>query len=355
MNGFQKWRAKSAFGQQVRLNFYEQLEMLIINKTSTPRALDILYDNASGDGKKRTGEAVVLDEIRRAHNNGKSFPESIQGWVPLQEQMLIEAGSIKGHLPQALRNISELSEGASKITGAMFSLLYPIILITFLLAFFTLFNTMVVPMISDILPPDRWKGLARLFHQTSSFIAGAIIPLSIALAGLLVLIPFSMPRWTGRLRRSFDRVPPWSLYRMSTGIGFLLSLSALLRSGVPVPDALRKIRQNASPYLEEKVHDILQQINSGHTNIGIAIERSGHEFPEQGMVRLLKVYADLKGFEDVLDRVSRRWLNNTVKTIQGKSKVIMVLALFAVAITMAWMAFSIFDLQDQIKDAARRM
>ncbi|MFR8205170.1 MAG: hypothetical protein ACLU99_01710 [Alphaproteobacteria bacterium] len=37
----------------------------------------------------------------------------------------------------------------------------------------------------------------------------------------------------------FDNIPPWSLYKVFTGISWLLALSALVKGGTPVSTALR--------------------------------------------------------------------------------------------------------------------
>ncbi len=78
---------------------------------------------------------------------------------------------------------------------------------------------------------------------------------------LTVIIIFTLPYWTGKIRSKFDLIPPWSIYRSVIGCGFLLSLSSLITAGIPTPEAIRIISRNASPWQEESVEFISNQMN----------------------------------------------------------------------------------------------
>jgi hypothetical protein len=56
----------------------------------------------------------------------------------------------------------------------------------------------------------------------------------IAAIALIIWTVWSLPRWhrPDRLRRMFDGLMPWSVYKDIQGATFLLNIGALLQSGV---------------------------------------------------------------------------------------------------------------------------
>src|SRR5690606_33592251 len=109
------------------------------------------------------------------------------------------------------------------------------------------------PQIASILPPEQWTGAGRWLANLGWFAQNWIDWLALFLVLSLAFILWLLPRWTRGGRKIADRFPIFSTYRMVTGISFLLSLSGLLRGGMPVVRALERIRQYASPYVRHRV------------------------------------------------------------------------------------------------------
>jgi len=346
--------AKLMLSQKSRLSIYRQLERLLSNGISTHRALDEIWNALSDDGRRPgTPEAIALDVWRSNHRNGQGLAAAIQGWVPHQEQMLIEAGTLTGNLDKVLRDIIEISEDSGKIKGAMVgSFAYPCFLVAMLIGVLWLFGVYFIPPMAEIFPPERWGGTAVHMLAVSTFIQDWLLLILIATFSAFALITSSMGRWTGRARLIFDALPPWSMYKASSGIGFLLSLSALLNAGVALPDALRKIRRNANPYLAERIDRALYYVNNGVTNIGQALKNTGHDFPSKDIVRGLRVYASIDGFDSILDALAKQWMKDTVKIIEARSRVLNIAFMILLAGTIMWFGFGIYDLNQQITDAA---
>ena len=112
----------------------------------------------------------------------------------------------------------------------------------------------------------------------------------------------SMPYWRGKIRKHFDSFPPWSIYKTVFGCGFLLSLSALMQSGVPAPEAIRIIMRTANPWYKERLSAIRFRLLNGDINLGEALYSTQYMFPSKQMIMDLRSYAALGGFDDILHK-----------------------------------------------------
>ena len=107
--------------------------------------------------------------------------------------------------------------------------------------------------------------------------------------GAVTLLPLSiarlLPVWTGRLRRWADELPLISLYKSWTGLGFLLSLSALLKAGVSLRAALEMLQERSSRYIAERLTAVLARDDA---YLGEALAESGYRWPDPRTIKLIR-------------------------------------------------------------------
>ena len=152
------------------------------------------------------------------------------------------------------------------------------------------------------------------------------------------------------MRATFDHIPPWSLYKIFTGISWLLALSALVKSGTPVSTSLRALRRDASKYLQERIDKTLVFVNNGD-NLGQALGKTGLDFPDPEIINDLKIYSELDNFEEALDKLATEWLDESVYLIENKASIMNMVAILTVAGIVAWAVMATFEMQDQITSA----
>lgn len=353
MSNFSFFFAKLFFGKNSRIRVYRQLERLIRNGVKTSIALDTLYNRASKDGKKPTGNlAIIFNEWRKSYQNGEQLGDVVKGWVPESEQMLIEAGEKSGEVPNALKNVIQITQTNGKIKSAIIGgLIYPIILLLVIIGMMWGFKLQIVPAFSQIIPAEQWTGSAKSVYDTATFIYDWSIPILIAVGVLITLYISTISIWTGEIRRIFDKIPPWSMYRLWQGSSFMLSLAALLRAGVPVSDGLKTIRRNASPYLAERIDRTLFHYNTG-AHFGEALYRTKFQFPEKEIVEDMRVYSTLPKFEEVMQTITNEWLENSIEMVQAQAKTINYVMLFLMAGTISWLGVGLFEIQQQVTAGA---
>lgn len=349
MSNFERTFIKLQFGGTQRLRLYRKIIRLLQNGVALPAALESMWQHASHDGKKKKkAEAVIIDAWLRQVRNGKSLGVAIQGWVPETDRVVIEAGEASGDLPSAVENACFLYEGQKKIKSAVVAgVAYPAFLFVMLIGFMFLFGMNIIPQFAQILPREQWTGIGEQMAMLSDFVQGGFIPVLIALVALVILVVWSMPRWTGNLRVRADSIPPYSIYKLVSGSGFLLSLAALTKAGVKTTSALRTMMRDSKPWYHERISRTLGLVNNG-LDIGEALYRSGLRFPDPETVNDLRTYAKLNGFDEMLMKLGRENLEDTVVRIQQQGVIMRNAGIIAVGITLAWLFMGIFSLQQQI-------
>lgn len=341
------------FSNSSRLRLYEKIGRYISNGVSLNYALEQISYYASDEGRKKDNiEAIITQDWLSSLRNGSSFSHSLTGWVPLDEVNLLAAGEVSGKLDSAIDNILFINETKKKIKSAIAGIAYPIALIFTTFFFMYIFGTQVVPAFSDVLPSEKWTGNAVTMLLIADFVENYLLITSCVTGAAIFLIIITLPIWTGVLRRKLDSVPPWSIYRILVGGGFLLSLSSLLEAGVPASNALKIINKNASPWYRERLLPIHQELADGAKNIGDAMYRTKMNFPSKDMVTDLRSYAELDGFEGMLYKLSRQWQDDIVKLIEQQMSLLKNAAIVFMGLVFMWIITGMFDLQQQISSAA---
>lgn len=349
VSGLERQFLKLQFTGKMRLRLYRKLARFLGNDVNLTTALDTMWNHASNDGKKpKNVQAVVIDAWRRNVEEGKNFGVAIQDWVPQNDRVVIEAGEKAGNLSDAIENACMLYEGQKRIKTAVFiGLAYPVVLVALAFGFMAMFGIQVIPAFDQIVPRDRWTGVGASLAVMSDFVTTGLVPTLCTIAALVALMLWSMPRWTGKLRSKVDRIAPYSIYRLVAGSGFLLSVAALVKAGVKVTTVLSILARDANPWYAERVNSTLNLVNEG-SNIGDALYRTGLNFPDAETVNDLRSYARLDKFDEMLMRLGRENLEDTVLKIQQQAVALKNVGIVMLGVVFAWIAIGLFDLQTQI-------
>lgn len=341
---------KFQFTASMRFSLYSKLVEYMNSGVPLPQALDTIYKHVSHDGKKpKAVQAVAVRSWRREVLNGRSFGQAITGWVPDKERVVIEAGEAAGNLGVAIENAIFIHQGNSQLLGAIASaVIYPAVLLGMTLGYVYIFGTQVVPEFAEITPTDQWVGIPAQLAVMSDFVQNWMAHCIVALLAIIVLFFYSLPRWTGRIRTFLDRFPPWSLYRLSMGCGFLLGVSTMHRAGIPMPQALKILSRNAKPWYRQRIEHTRDRILNGY-NLGEALYRTGYEFPDRETVIDLRAFADLTGFDKALDNIGHRWMNTSVQKTRAQAAIIRNLAIVIMGLTVLWLVMGVMSLQSMVQ------
>ena len=331
-----------------RLRMYRKLASLLRNRFSLMDALERLYGIASKNGKdQHETMGIAITNWMRSLQNGESFSVALRGWAPQSELLMLSVGDI-ANLDQALDNLIKVVEGVKRMKEPVVSAIsYPMFLLFLTTLIIYAVGAYMVPPMIDAAPTVRWRGMALTLVNLSDWISNYWAVAFASLPAVMALIYFTIGIWTGKIRAIVDHMPPWSLYKVFTGISWLLALSALVKGGTPVSTALRALRRDSSSYLKERIDKTLVFINNGD-NLGQALSKTGLDFPDKEIISDLKIYSELDNFEEALEALANDWLEESVYLIEQKASILNMVALLSVGGVIAWAVMGVFQMQDQI-------
>ena len=339
------------FSNKSRLKIFRKIASLMKNRFSLMNAIDLLYDSLSDGGKNSSDPmAIALASWGKSLQNGLTFADALKGWAPSRERLMLSVGDVSD-LENALLNLIKVTEGTSKMIRPIIgAITYPAFL--FLMAILVIYaiGVYMVPPMLEAAPGVYWKGAARDLVNISEWIKNNWVIAFSILPVVMIVIYLTIGIWTGKLRVFFDRIPPWSLYKVFAGITWLLALSALVKGGVPVSTALMSLRRDSNKYLQERIMKTFYFINNGD-NLGTALAKTKTDFPDKEIIADLRVYSELDNFEEALESLANDWLEESVYLIAQKAEILNMIALLSVSGVIAWSVFAVFEMQDQITNA----
>lgn len=331
-----------------RISVYRKLKSLIHNRFSLMEALERLYQIASKDGKNPDDTmAIALSSWMTSVRNGDSLSVAMRGWAPATELLMLSVGDIT-NLELALENTIKVVEGMKRMKAPVIEAVsYPLFLLFLTTILIWGVGKFLVPPMVDAVPDLQWKGLAKSLVDLSYFVAEHPYWLFFPFPIACVIISWTFPRWRAGLRPLIDRFPPYSIYRIFIGVGWLLSLSALIKAGTPVSRALRLLRTDSSRYLLYRIDRTIVFVNNGD-NLGDALYRTRLGFPDDEVIGDLRIYAELDNFPAALEQLADDWMEDSVRIIEQKAAWLNNFAILAIAATVAWAVMGTFAMQEQM-------
>jgi type II secretory pathway component PulF len=346
--------ARLSLRSEDRLGLYRKISTMLSNGLPLLRVLDDLYLRASERGRKPTEPlALMLFDWKRSVQSGRLLSDGMQDWVPKPEQLIVMAGEQAGSLEAALSAVIGVVHATRKVRGAIIGgVAYPALIGVLILVYVYLFGTRVIPEFGRISNPETWHGAARSLYLMSLVMQQWMLYAVAAFMSAVAAVLISLPRWRGGGRVMLDRLPPYSIYRLVSGTGFLLAFSALLSAGVTVEKSLLRLCQPAPPWLRERLEGALLGVKSG-LNCGEALKNAGYGFPSREIVDDLCIYADYRGFPEALKLLADEWMEQGVEKITADMKLLNSASIVALALVIAWLAVGLFGIQQEVAALTR--
>ncbi|WP_415912604.1 type II secretion system F family protein [Neptuniibacter sp. QD37_11] len=351
-NAFEKvdfWVLKKTFSAKMRLEMYEA----ILTQLEDGQPIEMIIRSLSQEYKKynkKDNRAKILDNISELISESGSLAEPLSQWVPNNEVMLIQAGEKTGKLADAIRNCIEAVNSIMAIRGAIISKsVYPVVLFSALIGFLLLFALSIIPQISEIMDPATWPPTLKVQHTMSEFIKNWGIFAALGFVGFVILVGWSLANWTHDIRiKFFDKLPPWSIYKAYSSSLFLISLSSLVKSGVPLSDAVNQLIEHANPITRKHLIRIRKGLSDGRS-IGDLL--SGGILIRKTAITVA-VMAKGSDFKKSLERIGKRAIEDGIGAIKVLTGVMNNLALLMVAGYIIFSLYGFFELIQSIKSMA---
>lgn len=231
-----------------RADFYYDLGMTLDDKV--PLFTTIRKYESRARERKQTTAPLYLHMLKKLQSG--SLSAALHGIAGETELVLLDAVQASGDaaLADGLKFLSSTVEKIDHLkTVARKAVVYPIMMILVFFGMLYGFATTVVPTLSQILPPEKWPLLGKMLYAVATTVQKYGVYILAGFALLILAFLYSLPRWSGKLRRILDNYPPWLLYRDFTGAMLLVSLSTLMQSGISLRSSLERALRFSSPWL----------------------------------------------------------------------------------------------------------
>lgn len=337
------------FSTNKRIAIWRKLVSLLKNDFTLVNALNRLQMTEShGGAKPNEPFAICLREWERNLERGYSFSEATRGWIPTDETLLLTSSDMSS-LIVALENVGRIVVANKRIGRAVFSAIaYPLLLLVLVFGIIIMVGIYLVPPLAEVAGEGMvWTGGAASLIWLSEWAGRYWRFIAFVFVVAVVIIWLSLPIWSGRLRAMFDKLPPWNIYKIRVSVGWMMSMAAMVSSGVSIPDAMRVIADNANKYLRDILDKTLRHIANGD-NLGNALQNTGMDFPSEEIIGDLAVYSDMNDFDENLNHIANEYLEESVRKIESLSDALNTVGILLISGVIAWVVLGTFQMQDQI-------
>jgi len=334
-----------------RYRIYRMLARLIDAEIDSRTALDFVYAVLSNDGRN-PGEfgAVAVRHWIAAHREHGRLSETLDGWVPNAEVLLIEAGERSGRFSEALGVMLRLNDKVASIRGQVIGkLTYPVSMALLLAAVIFFLSTQFVPPLVAIHGAGRpWigeAGQAIAFLQWAQW--GVPVTLAVLMAGTLA-ITLTLGRFHGPVRVLLDAIPPWSVHRVVSGTGFLAAVIVLMESGRGLVEALDLTRLGAPPYLAVKIDKIRAAMREGE-DFGAALLKTGDQFPDRELIKEIQIFDRIGRLDEGLLNIVETWMADATVRVNGQISILSNLIMVASFSVLGFVFNGVYSIIGQIQ------
>jgi type II secretory pathway component PulF len=347
-------KAQFKWSRKTRYRIYRKLEGMLRSNEALSRSLDRLYQNVTEMGKhSKRPAAIALREWFLKDRAGISLSKAMEGWVPTGELYLIRAGEESGALARTLAFIQLMGERGREMREAVsYAIGYPLF-ITLLVGFVIwTFSVNLIANMRANAPKNVLDSMGAVV-PFSDFVAAFGLWIIAFLILACIVISVTLPYWKGPLRTKFDMYPPWSWYRVLQGSGFLMGLSALLGSQVPLKRSLEILEEQGNPWIRERIAAARQRVLRGH-NLGEALRLSQMNFPAPEIAIDLEILSERADVGAVIESVTADWMRDQVDAMKAQAVLIRNIGMAIVGVIIGWTMLSVFSVVGELSKGGGR-
>jgi type II secretory pathway component PulF len=267
-------------------------------------------------GKK--GVATILRDLEEGLQTNE-FAKRARAYVSPSEALMLTSIN-DGDAIELLRGTARLALMQNKQSRALRgAMAQPMAIIVLLMAIFYQIGSNVFPLLSGIVNLDNAPTQMRLTSATSQWFVDNVTWVLIPPILLILLINYSMPRWTGKGRVFAEKFPPYSLYKIGQGTGFILTVMEYARlKKTLTPGLIRTLGRGASPYLQSRFNAIAEEME--YARWGNAMAATGHGFPSKDLILVTCALDNTEDWEESFASFLEDWLEESELRIKATTR-----------------------------------
>ncbi len=324
-------------------NFTRQFATLLKAGTPLAETLQVLIQQVPN----RRFEAVLRD-VRERVTSGDSLADAMQNHPSTFSDLyvnMVKAGEASGHLDEVLSRIGDYLQKQNKLRSKVTSaLMYPMIMVTVGALVVVVLMNFVVPKILKLVTA---KGGSlplptRILQNVSAFFNDYWILMALAI--IAALMALSAVRRNEKGRYFLDRfnlsLPIFGdLFRKQAISRFSVTLATLLRSGVPVLEALMIVKNVVQNSVMAEIIGIIHDRIVEGTDISTPLKKSKMFPPVVG--HMIAVGEQSGQLEDILSQLSESYDDEIDISTQRMTAVMEPIMIIFIAIIVAFIVLAI--------------
>lgn len=262
-------QAKRIYTRAFVFSLPERLECY--DNVATLKRANVRFDTALEEmaavnerlGRKQKAE--LYHSIVESYKAGNKISAAIGPYVPAAELMALSPAD-RGPAEEAFSAARRIAIGLQRMLNALVAALaYPVLLIVMAVASMKQLGEKLLPHFEKL--AAKTGGVTPMnqhYMDLLAFVRDHTGAISGVLLGLCVLTAVLLQRWTGRGRAWADQyLPPFVLYRLYNAASFILALSCLTSTTMPLREALEETYANAGRYLRSHIERMIALIVAG--------------------------------------------------------------------------------------------
>lgn len=282
-------------------------------------------------------QVKILEDVAMQMSSGTTFADALEKWVPTNEAMSIRAGMESGNPVGGMKNTIDSVGAASEMKSVIFNkLAYPTVLIFAFIGLIYFFSIRVIPSIAEVLDPSLWPDDSKSVYSLAMFVHDSGIYVGLGLVALCIVVIRSLPRYTGWLRKYLDMFPPYSFYKTFHSANMLISLAALMRSGVPFVDAMTQLAEHSDPFMQDHLEKMITNLADG-LSLGEAMDTG---LLSKEMMVSVHMMSNNANFQDAINEIGRQAVRQGTEKISTISSMINALTMLGIAFYVGWVYMS---------------
>jgi len=280
-------------------------------------------------------KAVLTIAIQRFHNGAK-LAESLNGYIPQIEHLMVMTGDQSGSLPATLAQLVDSIMRDRKMRRQFRKSLTPsVLLLAFGVAAIFGVALYVVPQYRSIVNPSEVHGLSAVVFSVAT-------PVGIAVLVTVIGLLFGFAIWLARAARTVDapwrrwieNIPnsPFAFYRDWMSLIWLRMHLIMLKAGVLEREALQAAMTNSTPWLARRLALVKHHIERTGKKLPAALVATYEvtNFPAPLLIEEIEQSGDVADTSGALEKALAVWEEEFVETAETNLRVISAAIKFAV-------------------------
>lgn len=327
------------FSRKIRAEIWKMIADLTGTGMELGRALELV---AKTFRKRGPGIEDILLEMRKSLAND-SFAEVVRRYTPESESMIF-AKFGEADDEQLFRAAARIAEVEAEIKSAILSAIvkpaFTFILVMVLLYFL---GSDFYPTLMLVSPLEEWPSHWQLVAKIALWVAENPFAVFLWVAAFFGAYKVVQLNYVGPLRRRLDKIPPFSLYRLSVGATFTFVVLENAAVGNAInSNLMRTLSKDSSRYAKSRIMAIEKHIRA--MNIGSAAIAAENDFPDPELNDVLEAYAEQKDWVNSFRKYAETWLQRLEAKVKGAVSALNIVLMMFTAAFIAVVGQTIFGI-----------